>query len=289
MPIIIGPGITAGHGVFIGGGYANASGGNVTTYGSGNTITRVHTFTANGNFTTSERPLDVQILLVGGGGGGGSSDYWDGGYYVGGAGGGGAVYNSTPPGGGSAGIIANANTTYTVTVGTGGASDTNGGNSSVFGYTALGGGKGGTNVGNARTAGGNGGCGGGAYQSADAPGPNGTIGYTIQNSTFGYGLGRNGELGGAQVGLDPLYYGGTGGGAGGDNGQEYDTFFSNPSLGEIDYAAGGLGGQIKENGSGNTPGTTQVYLGSGGGSNGFSTGQSGRDGVVVIKYTVTTN
>jgi hypothetical protein len=288
MPIIIGQGITAGHGVFIGGGYANASGGNVTTYGSGNTITRVHTFTANGNFTTSERPLDVQILLVGGGGGGGNSDYYDGRYYVGGAGGGGAVYSSTPPGGGSSGIIANANTTYTVTVGTGGAPDTNGGNSGVFGYTALGGGRGGTNVGNARTAGGNGGCGGGAFQSA-GPGASGTIGYTIQNSTFGYGLGRDGELGGSQVGPNPLYNGGTGGGAGGDNGQEEDTYFSNPGASPVGYAGGGIGGLIKENGSGNTAGSTPIYLGSGGGSNGFSTGQSGRDGVVVIKYTVTTN
>ena len=62
------------------GGYP--TGGTVTTYSSGGTTYRVHSFLSNGNFVAGSSGV-VDMLIVGGGGGGGN--------YLGGGGGGGAV------------------------------------------------------------------------------------------------------------------------------------------------------------------------------------------------------
>ncbi|HOM59443.1 MAG TPA: hypothetical protein PK770_06235, partial [Kiritimatiellia bacterium] len=98
------------------------------------------TFTNNGSFTVTS-PGEVDVLVVAGGGGGGS--------HSGGGGGGGGVFYITNH------LVSCGD--YTVCVGTGGVSDVNGGDSSIFGWTAVGGGKGG----GVAAAGGNGGSGGG--------------------------------------------------------------------------------------------------------------------------------
>ena len=104
MPITIGPGITAGPGVRIGGEIITATGGTISTYTSGGITYRLHTFTSSGTFGVSAGGGSVDYLIVGGGGGGG--------YLEAGGGGGGYVLSGSQ----SVSI-----TNYTVTVGTGGA------------------------------------------------------------------------------------------------------------------------------------------------------------------------
>ena len=87
---------------------------------------------------------NVEVLIVGGGGGGGS--------YLGGGGGGGAVVYMPS-------VTVTAGTVYSIVVGAGGDSYTNGENSSAFSAIAAGGGRGGLQ---GTTNGAAGGCGGGA-------------------------------------------------------------------------------------------------------------------------------
>jgi len=86
--IEIGPGIVLGPGVKIGGeAYANASGGSVTTTNTLGFTWRVHTFAANGTFTTSTTILPCWVMIVAGGGGGGSGSNFSGSKVAGGGGG----------------------------------------------------------------------------------------------------------------------------------------------------------------------------------------------------------
>jgi hypothetical protein len=279
--------------------FMSATGGTVTTVGS----FKFHTFTyPGGTFTVTANPSTVQALVVGGGGGGG-------GYYNGGGGGaGGAVYNSS---------FSVSITSYTVTIGNGGAGASGGNNPGINGtsggastfstLTGNGGGGGGAdNYVNGLT----GGCGGGMGPlGASAPG-SGNQGYAGGYGTNGpnmgtlggaYGSGYGGGGGGGMgsVGSNALTsagpgYGGTGytyvvGGqnylvAGGGGGGTADTDNTNFGLGGS--SIGGVGGlnsaRVAGNGAANT--------GSGGGGYGRvgtgSAGGSGGTGIVVIAYRV---
>ena len=162
------------------------SGGTTLTYSHGGTNYNLRKFTSTATFTALSDG-SVDMLLVAGGGGGGS--------------------NGNGGGGGAGGVLwrtaqaLTSGTTYTATVGAGGAKDTNGGDSTVTGsgfstLTATGGGGGGSN--DAGNAGGSGGGGGGLNQAGGA----GTSG---QGNTGGAGQ---------SSGSDYDHHGGGGGGAG---------------------------------------------------------------------------
>jgi hypothetical protein len=173
----------------------------------------------------------------------------------------GGAGGATNGGGGAGGYVANTlvgvpGTVYTITVGAGGAPNTNGGISSIAGVaTGIGGGTGGTIAtprGTAGSAGGSGGGGGGGFNEAD---PGGAGGSGSQ--------GNNGGSGGTQGGG----YGG-GGGGGGATAAGTGASFSN----------GGAGGA----GTVNTiTGTAITYAGGGGGGSGngyLSVGAAGGAG-----------
>jgi hypothetical protein len=150
----------------------------------------VETFTAVGTttWTAPAGVTSVEVLVVGGGGGGGLC-------YGGGGGGGGVVYNAA--------LAVTPASSYTVTVGDGGAGTSgganggNGGNSVFSSITAGGGGAGGAACGNAGSAG-------------SASNGNGGGGSATGSGGAGSGSGNAGGNGGGGNGG-----GGGGGGAGG--------------------------------------------------------------------------
>jgi hypothetical protein len=251
----------------------------------------VKSFTTTGT-TSWTAPVDVtqvEILVVAGGGGSGGAglrtSMTNTSAWAGGGGGGGVIYNSQYP--------VTPGQTYTVTVGAGGAVDTNG-NNSVFGnLTAVGGGAGGDSsngsIGDPGSAGGSGGGGGGDITTAG-----------------GAGTAGQGFAGGA--GLDPSPESGGGGGGAGGVGSAGATGAGGNGLqfgisGTPTYYAGGGGGgagtQTKSTnigglgGGGN--GTTQPYTvattatagtaNTGGGGGGGPT--TGGSGIVIVRYTTT--
>jgi len=233
----------------------------------------VVTFTADGSWTAPNTVAIATALIVGGGGGGGNEP---------------SSGNNGAGGGGGAGgvllldITANitANVTYDIVIGSGGAAGgIMGGNTTAFGYTAVGGGFGG----NANTNGGNGGSGGGGgfqFGFSDTMGGNAIAG---SGSSIG---GYNGAPSQTFMPGVPRQAG-NGGGAGGTGG---DGIYSNVSGALTLYAVGGGGGQHNDTSSG-AAGTSNVAAGSGGGggsgptSGGPST--AGKNGIVIIKYRLT--
>ena len=193
----------------------------------------------------------VSYLLVAGGGGSGNAG--DGG--AGGAGGVLANVASVQPG-----------VTYPIIVGSGGSPGSNGGNSTAFTLTAIGGGYGATSF----NAGASGGSGGGGWSGISANNPPG-------NGTAGQG-----NRGGFGFDTFPNSYGAGGGGAGG------------VGFGEINSTSGGIGIQSS------ITGTAVYYAGGGvgtsGGSPGLGTigrggsggGGGGAGGAVIISYPSTT-
>jgi hypothetical protein len=242
------------------------------------------------------------ILVVGGGGGGGYS------YVAGGGGAGGyiSLLNQT------------LNGSYIINVGKGGFGGSvfnsptlsrgfNGNNSSIqqisgVNYIALGGGGGGSYAvpSTAYSSGLNGGSGGGSSG-------NNTNGLTLQNSTYGYGIGFNGTI---YISTSPAT-GGGGGGAGGDGtGGGGGAGLPNNITGSNIYYAGGGGGGIdsttiplKTGGSGiggnggdnkstktlATSGMNNTGSGGGGSGGGLFSGGNGGSGIVIIRYKVPTN
>lgn len=198
-----------------------------------------------------QNKFTIDLLVVGGGGGGGSTQntYK---YGAGGGGGGGVVMVTD--------IVLTVGDQISITVGAGGSvqignEGLNGGNSSAFGYIALGGGGGGgdnDDSGQSRN-GENGGSGGGAY-------PNGTNGASLQSSTYGYGYGNNG---GTASTSGSARGGGGGGGASaaGSNGSNNAT--------AVNGAAGGAGIFVPE---------ANATFGGGGGGGGDATGASNSSG-----------
>jgi hypothetical protein len=221
-------------------GFISATGGTITTSGN----YKYHTFTSSGTFSVTSAPSGrtIDYILVAGGGGAAGQQ---------GGGAGGVVFRtSQTPSSGS----------YSVVVGAGGAfnfaNGTNGGDSTFFGITAIGGGAGRSQssvLGSAGGSGGSGPFGGGA---------------ALQPTSASGGLGYNG--GGLQGG------GGGAGGAGSspDGGPGYtDTVITG-----LDYAAGG---PFSTDGTYLGPGNR----GDGGGyEDDTGTGYSGLGGTVVIRY-----
>jgi len=280
----------------------DAVGGTEYEYVSGGTTYKVHAFTSSGTLECASSGSIDFMVVAGGGGGGGST--------AGGGGAGGLIYNPDY-------IVAPG--TYSIVIGAGGAgsrksndgspNNTNGANSSAFGYTALGGGYGysgqpsGSRLANSGGSGGGGGYYGGndilntTHSGAGTSGQGNRGGYGNETSSWG-GAGGGGAAG---VGVDMnstraggpganyssifgTNYGESGYFAGGGAGGVYDHFSA---------TAGGIGGggnggsgspTIATSGSANT--------GGGGGGSGFyqngpnPSGGNGGSGIVLIRYEV---
>ena len=247
-----------------------------TATATANTLTiRSFTNTSGDSWTAPALTTTVEYLIVGGGGGGGGA------FDTGGAGGGGAGMVIT----GNTSVI--PGTTYTLTIGAGGAKGTaarpsetsgsDGGNSVFNGITALGG------------QGGN--------RSRSAPGGNGVGG---QQANYGTSTQAGGGNGGGNVGV------GNAGGGGGGNSSSGST--GNPSTGSftlggnggagitssitgiaVTYGAGGKGGNETSAsyslaGTDGTPNTGNGGGGGGSGSSSSANGGNGADGIIVLKY-----
>jgi hypothetical protein len=253
-----------------------ASGGNViTTDGT----YWYHTFLSSGFFTPISS-LTCDYLVVAGGGGGGPSNS------VGSRGGG---------GGGAGGYryftsqSLTANTTYTATIGAGGANYTQGATSSFNSSSSTGGGYGGTSDVGGANSGGSGGSGGGAGQHPGTRngGAGNAGGYT---PVEGYA--------GTAITTDAPPYGGAPGG-----GSSGTASYTNPpttptngtsnsisgsavtyavggrgGLGDVEGAAATAGGANTGNGGQGGPGKSSPYQNSPGGAGG--------SGIVIIRYAV---
>lgn len=273
------------------------SGGTITTYTSGSTIYKVHTFLTSGTFFTA-KAVSADILLVGGGGGGGTTVQWA-------AGGGGAGQMVEITGYTIQGY-------YQVKIGAGGAKGFSagsqglmencqtgmpGGNTEFGPIVAVGGGGGGETarprIGfNFLHGGSGGGTGAGTTASINSEvGAGRAVGkqvhidsslytsYTVSGNPGGLGENTSGS------GANSPWGAGGGGGAGGAGGSESsgtggaggsgkDNNFRTGS--NITYAGGG-------GGSGYGGGSARGAAGSGGGgigseSNGYNAG-NGTDGL----------
>jgi len=273
--------------------YTAATGGTTNEYDDGGKRYKSHTFTSNGTFTVTtvgdaagDRNKVDYLIIAGGGGGGGTN---------GGGGGAGGFRTTLGTQGGNGTLDSKVTvtaTSYGVTIGLGGSSNSSGATSSVSfptTITSTGGGAGGNN-----TAGANGGSGGGGAGGASFSGGTGT---TDQ--------GTNGAAGVASG----LFPGGGGGGAGqaatnanggnglanllrtgsnetraGGGGGGTDSSTTRSSGG----SGGGGEGGINASGQGDgLAGTTNTGSGGGGGQFGQSgVGGSGGSGIVVIRYEI---
>jgi hypothetical protein len=224
----------------------------------------------------------VNYLVVAGGGGGGS----------------GLVTTYMAAGGGAGGLLSSstslsAGTAYTITIGGGGASNTNGSNSviSSIAITAIGGGKGGSGAG---TAGAGGSGGGGAGVGNNLAGGTGTVGQGNNGGTNGpaSGAGSAGGGGGAGAvggnGISSPQTGGAGGSGSSNSisGSAVTYAGGGGGAGDTVAGAGGSGGggagSISSFGA---AGTANLGGGGGGGSAvGSSAGGAGGSGIVIISY-----
>ena len=272
--------------------FFSATGGTKTTSGS----YTYHTFTSSGSISFSGSKA-IDILIVAGGAGGGINS------------------NTRAAGGGAGGLIFISSypaqaTSYTVSVGSGGAEGASGTNS-VFSFsggttlTALGGGMGGYN--DSTDNGADGGSGGGqwypGYAGASATQPaNTNDGSNTYNST---GFGNDGGTSGA---TQPYGSGGGGAGAVGANfnsatpgvggvGKNMSATFGT-SVGESGWFAGGGGtgsyppqGDVKYvggtggGGRGWNNGTETAQNGTANTGGGGGAGGSGGSGIVILRYT----
>ena len=245
-----------------------------TALPSGGTITsaggfRIHSFTSSGNFVNTVAGLAVEYLIVAGGGGGATDRD------VGGGGGAGGVLSGTSSSTNAA--------THSVTVGAGGAGGTNsynpgtgdggngsqGGNSSVFSQTAIGGGYGGTRYQN----GGNGGSGGGGGDGAGSGG-SGTSGQGYDggdapsmNANGGHDQGGGGGAGGAANAWTP--------------GVGITSSFTGSS---VTYATGGIGFDPGHPSGGANWTTASPNTGNGGRGSNSSSESTGGSGIVILRY-----
>ena len=302
----------------------SASGGVESTPGNGY---KYHTFLSSGSFTVAGtvHPTGMEVLVVAGGGGGGYS----GAAGNAGGGGGGLRVQGGPSVAGPTGSHGPATPltiplgSTTITVGEGGASGVNGGNSSIGSLlVATGGGAGGTS---SPYAGSPGGSSGGASNTQSSAPTGGNAG--------GFSPFPEGNNGGGSAGTVSNEAGGGGGGAGAAGGNSpgqgnggnggaglqmplYGSPLLHPDASPIAphsnyFAGGGGGGNIRnptgrgEGGDGGgggggscnptVNGVTQAvvaganYTGGGGGGSSIDsleTSGTGGDGIVVIRYTV---
>lgn len=249
----------------------DATGGSIAYYAN----YKIHIFTTVGSstFTVTSGSGEVEYLIVAGGGGGGMD-------MGGGGGGGGVLTGKTNVAAGSYTIVVGQKGYGAPSGGGGFRTDgvgpqpswhqftvpaTNGGNSSAFGLTAIGGGAGGSSYFqySPGATGASGGSGGGSSGYSD--------GSTRSGGTGTSGQGYNGGRGGGQ------YYCGGGGGAGGKG---YDSLFVSPHggpgkpsdiLGTRLYWGGGGGGAAYSAYNGGNGGIG----GGGGGAVGYTVGGDG--------------
>jgi hypothetical protein len=241
----------------------------------------VYQFNTSGTITFSGAG-DIDALVVGGGGSGGSS--------LGGGGGAGRFIEQT---------VAVTATSYSITVGAGGATVTTFNNRGFFGMATI---AVGLNAG--------GGGGGASYNGQNGltgAGSGGGAGYTAAR-----GLGTNGFPGGLDSGGTEGAGGGGGAGGSGFNGTATRSGQGGLPLSSsitgtaLNYAAGGVGGQYAAPGpvtadysiagiggwrtpSNVNPTAGQANTGSGGGggaSNTTGTGGAGGSGVAIIRVAV---
>ena len=247
-----------------------------------------HAFLASGTFTPQTN-LTADILTIAGGGG------------------------SNQGGGGAGGLLALSNqslvvSSYTVTVGAGGAASANGANSQVGSLTAaVGGGRGGAN--STATPAGNGGSGGGSMGDTTSPYgtfPGGT-GTSGQGNNGGAGFWGSPYVGGGGGGAGAVGgdRSGSNGGAGGAGSNTYSSWATATSTGVSGFYAGGGGGAANLAGSGGgsagtggsggggtgnagdtfgTVGTVNTGGGAGGSDN--VAGVAGGSGIVIIRYPI---
>jgi hypothetical protein len=241
--------------------YILATGGTTTTVTQGKAVYNVHTFSAVGASTFTVTKLgnyaqtnQIDYIIVAGGGGGGGG--WNGG-----GGGGGGVLMGTQ--------TAVAQQAYTFVVGGGGRGGTdslvpqNGGNSSAFGLTAIGGGAGGSEGTSAPLQAQSGGSGGG--------GVHGPFAVTPGNGTTGQGF-----IGGIGHSSANNYVGGGGGGAGGPG---VDSVSNLPGRGGLGRASTITGSLVTYGGGGGGARRDGPFaLGTDGGGNGGSNGSAGANG-----------
>jgi hypothetical protein len=239
----------------------SASGGTIGTFTSGSDTYQYHTFTNSGTFTVITGFTNTaQVLVVGGGAG---SPY--GGYYNNGGGGGGANYSQS---------VSLVSGSYTITVGNGGAINSNG-NSSEFSGSGL-----------SIAAGGGGTSGVSGTPQSNAVGSNlvdrgaggGGAGAVGGNSTAGAGGAGGAGLYSVISGTGTYYGAGGGGGV-----NSYSNVYT-PGAGGTNN--GGVGGSRTAN-----PGAGTVYGGAAGGTGYYPTsgGKTGGKGVVIVTYRQTTN
>jgi hypothetical protein len=245
----------------------------------------VHTFTASGTFTPTTNLSNVDYLVVAGGAGTGAGGGGAGGYRS-------SVTGESSGGGASAEakLSLASGTAYTVTIGAGGANETNGGNTTFGSITSLGGGHGRNNsLGGNSSGGSGGGAGGGVFGT-------GAIGTTGQ----GYAGGNGGQA-------FPNDNGGGGGGAGAvgsagasGNGGAGGAGVASSITGSSVTRAGGGGGQSRNNviasggaggggnggnaGGGPIGGTSGLANTGGGAGGGYDTVANGGSGIVVVRY-----
>lgn len=232
---------------------AKATGGTITYDASGYIY---HTFTSSGTFTPTQS-LTADVLVVGAGGGGGAGSW-------GGGGGGGQI--------GALSSFSASVTPYTVTVGAGGAANTQG-TSSVFStLTSVGGYGGGSNSG---STGGNNGAGTYTGGSQNGTASGGGAGDAANGgNASGYAGGNGGSGTSATIGSVVATYAGGGGG-----GSSRNVNFGG-SGGSGSAGGGGNGGVYNGYGAGAGGANT----GGGGGGSGGSGGASGGSGIVIIRY-----
>lgn len=256
--------------------YMTATGGTITTDGS----YKVHSFTASGTFQVTQLGsiATVEYLVVAGGGGGGSSNDQSGG------GGAGAMRSAS-------GFTVTA-TSYSITVGAGGAAHADGLDSVFHTITSDGGGRGG----NYGESGNNGGSGGGAGGSGSAG--------TTTNASYGNNAGAP-SSGDAKSGAGGGGAGSVGKDAGANpasttNGDGGDGLANSITGSAVTYAAGGAGGSHGADGAATggssgiggdggrvsaniEPTAGDANTGSGGGG-GSGSGAAGGSGIVIVRY-----
>jgi len=275
-----------------------ATGGSVSDVNIDGREYRVHAFTSTGSSTFEVTEVggydngELEYLIVAGGGGGGNDN----------AGGGGA-------GGLLTGTLVPNVQSYSVIVGDGGngglekghatrgsGNSDNGQNSSVFGFTAIGGGRGGSADPNLLGAD-DGGSGGGGIGNTDGSRRvgSGTSGQGNDGGT-GNGGGGGGGGGAGQTGRDGNVIGGDGGdglfidwadAAGfGENGYFAGGGAGGNENGNSGFSEGGLGGGGNTNLSQSDvqPGQANTGGGGGGGTHTESAGRKGGSGIVLIRY-----
>ena len=260
--------------------FLTATGGTITTSGD----YKIHTFTGPGTFTVSSlgnSPTGnrTEYLVVAGGGGGGSKSGCA--NEAGGGGGGGfresdgtvtgGCYTASPLKAACGALTVTA-TGYPIVIGAGGASSSNGVNSSYSTITSAGGGAGGDTGGDPGSPGGSGGGGGYGPHPTSGGGTGGT-GNTPPVSppqgNPGFGAGSSG----------PAHRAGGGGGAGGAGGPS-----STGGPGATTHITGSPVTYAKGENYSSSCGAGTANTGNAGKGGNNTAGSAGGSGIIVIRY-----